>query len=39
MKALSCIERMEVDRFASYYLSREYEKCLSIGRRKGKKYY
>ena len=31
MKALSDIERKEVDRFASYYLSREYEKCLSIG--------
>ena len=25
---------MEVDSFASYYLSREYEKRLSIGRRK-----
>ena len=24
------IERMEEDSFANYYLSREYEKCLSI---------
>ena len=35
MKALSGIESMKVDGFASYYLKREYEKCLSIGRRKG----
>ena len=34
MKALSGIERIEVDSFSSYYVSREYEKCLSIGRRK-----
>ena len=35
MKVLSGIEKMELDNFPSYYLSREYEKCLSIGRRKG----
>ena len=31
MKALSSIERKEVNNFASYCLSRVYEKCLSIG--------
>ena len=30
IKALSGIERMEVDSFLSYYLIREYKKCLSI---------
>ena len=34
MKELIGIERMGVDSLASYYLSREYKKCLSIGRRK-----
>ena len=34
MKALSGIEKKE-DSFASYYLSKEYEKYLSIGRCKG----
>ena len=34
MIALSGIEIMEVDSFASYYLSKKYEKCLSIGRHK-----
>ena len=32
---LSGIERLEVYSLASYCLSREYEKCLSIGRCKG----
>ena len=35
MKALSGMERMKPHSFASYYLSGEYERCLSIGRRKG----
>ena len=35
MKALSGIEWMEVDSIASYYLSKEYKKYLSIGQRKG----
>ena len=30
-----CIERMEEDSFENYYLSREYQKCLSIGQRNG----
>ena len=34
MKALSAIEKIKVDSFASNYLGREYENCLSIGRQK-----
>ena len=34
VKALSGIKRMEVDSFASYYLSNEYGKSLNIGLRK-----
>ena len=34
MKALSGIEMTEVDSFESFYLSREYQKCLSVGQRK-----
>ena len=34
MKALSAIEKIEVDNFASNYLAKEYKKCLSIGRHK-----
>ena len=34
MIALSGIERVEADSFAIYYLSKKYEKCLSIGRHK-----
>ena len=35
MKVLNGIKRIEVGGCASYYLSREYEKHLSIGQRKG----
>ena len=35
MKALSCMEKMEVNSFGSYYLSKKYKKCLNIGLCKG----